>query len=287
MMSARSVEYTLIVVTVIFTIVAYVLERRAAEGSKRASAVNWSLCVGVLFTNLTFLIAHDAKTDQLMDERVPQVRQEPLRLLVNDIAALDRETGTASNSALNRVTMDRLRAVLSKDITDALRGVFVVKSLEETINLASDLMGQAGQRILVTSYVSPDEWWFSVAGNSYGEKTSASTKKVSEFKRIFIVDSEAERKRLMPLIIAQRAAGYDVRIAESSKLPLNLRRDMLIIDNIIAAEMTLDGERKFVEARFYTQTTKAEDLAKDFQSVQVWAQVPDDRAEPNRARPDG
>jgi hypothetical protein len=56
---------------------------------------------------------------------------------------------------------------------------------------------------------------------------------------------------------------------------------MLIIDNVVAAEMTLTAARKFTEARFYTQTYKAEDLAKDFRDVQLWAQIPKEAVGPS------
>jgi hypothetical protein len=135
-------------------------------------------------------------------------------------------------------------------------------------------MQEARETILVTSYVAPDGWWLTAAGEDYGQRTSAALKRVKSLERIFIVDSDREVGLLLPIIRAQASAGCGVKAAKSAELAQELRSDFMVIDGEMAAEMVLDGQRHFVEGRFYLSRAKARDYTDRYRRIAVWAKAP-------------
>ena len=264
-----------IVISVLLAALTFALEQSSSGNRSKKGALSSALNTALLGVILTALVSHNIETRSTLDQAIPKMKLQTWQTIVGDIETLDQDLSRSEGyGRIHEITMEPLRQLLSSSIAEAKQGVIKTKSVAQTVTLATDLMQEARQRILVTSYISPSEWWTTQVGTQYSELTKSTPTRVDIFERIFIVDDEDELKALRPLMLRQKAENVKVRFAMSSAVGPEFRRDFIVIDDLVAGEMLLDDNRRFQEGRFYTNKTNAQDFAQRFRQIAVWSQEP-------------
>ena len=261
----------ILAVGVLFSIilggVAYFLERRRTSNADPALGATLAL-LGIV---LSGLIAHDFQEQARFEAAVPQIQSSSLRLLAGDIASLDRDLRESTKLlGVRELILEPVRQVLSSSIENARGGRVVLESKAQAMRMAATIMDSANRNIWVTSYIDPDIWWQTSAGEKYEDMTSKSSNLV-DFERIFIVDNEEEFQRPLPVMKRQAEMGVKVRSVMGKELDVGLQRDILVIDDIVAAEIVLSQGRQFGEAVFFFSQALVEDFAEKFRQIRVLA----------------
>ncbi len=243
----------------------YLFEKKRGFNQERAAGV---LC-GLMGVIISGLLAHEAQVQQALSDAVPQIKSQALRLIVSDIESLDKEleVWVAENRAHDLI-FEPVRQALSRRMADARAGRVVLESKAGTINLAAALVASAKSRVWATSYINPTEWWSTSAGDEYEEAGVPEIVNV-DFQRVFICESQAEVDKLAEVMQRQADSGVLVRYVMASDLDLNLRRDILVIDDGVSAEIVLNQGRRFREGHFFLSRTMAEDLAESFRKIRI------------------
>ena len=142
------------------------------------------------------------------------------------------------------------------------RGTITIPAAE--LNLAAlKMMSEVQFRMLATS--SAKGWWKHKFGNEYLERnTNAALRK--DITRIFLYANRDELAALGPVLEAQIKAGIQVFVA-----PLDpsapLAEDYVVIDDRMAGRLTLTLDRNPVQADFYFDKDKIDEIKQRISAI--------------------
>ena len=142
------------------------------------------------------------------------------------------------------------------------RGTITIPAAE--LNLAAlKMMSEVQFRMLATS--SAKGWWKHEFGNEYlARNTNLAIRK--DITRIFLYANQDELAALSPVLEAQIKAGIQVFVA-----PLDpsapLAEDYVVIDDRIAGRLTLTLDRNPVQADFYFDKDKIEEIKQRISAI--------------------
>jgi hypothetical protein len=142
------------------------------------------------------------------------------------------------------------------------RGTITIPASE--LNLAAlKMMNEVQFRMLATS--SAKGWWNHEFGNEYmARNTNLAVRK--DITRIFLYANESELASLRPVLEAQLRAGIQVYIA-----PLDanatLAEDYVVVDDRMAGRLTLTLDRNPVQADFYFDKEKIEEIKQRISAI--------------------
>jgi hypothetical protein len=226
------------------------------------------VCLGALISIYIEMghLKEDVQSD--LKKTVPILKSEVWSAVVNDIADYDRHEPDNKFSA---VLEDPVRKNIEGSFTQATNGRIDVEDQADVVRITSELMDKASISILATSYIDPKDWWNSSIGDNYLNEIEGTKKHVLHFNRVFIVGSTEEARVLEPVLKRQRAIGLDVQYVCAANIKSPLRRDFIVIDSAVGADLTLDSERHFQRATFYSTHQEAENLERSFQDLMVYA----------------
>jgi hypothetical protein len=227
-----------------------------------------AVCLGTLISIYIEMghLKEDVQND--LEKTVPILKSEVWSAVVNDIADYDRHEPDNKFSA---VLEDPVRKNIEGAFTQATNGRIDVEDQADVVRITSELMDQASDSILATSYIDPKDWWGPGIGDNYFNKIEGTKKHVPHFNRVFIVGSTEEARLLEPILLRQRAIGLDIQYVCAVNIKSTLRRDFIVIDGEVGADLTLDNERHFQRATFYSTHQEAENLKRAFQDLMVYA----------------
>jgi hypothetical protein len=156
-------------------------------------------------------------------------RRETVRKIARNIDELSERMGALESSAAQTAAF---LAGFSGDRFSELKLVYGIRSLtsrissgevradrEHVFNMWSDLLREA-TTFFAFNYVSADEVWGTegFAFNVAHAQQIARLKQGCSIKRVFVIDTEAEYEKLLPLMKSQLEAGMDVRWVLKKKL---------------------------------------------------------------------
>jgi hypothetical protein len=199
---------------------------------------------------------------------VPIVKSEVWRAVVKDIAAYDQQEPENDFTA---ILEDPVRKDIEKSLLEAQNGAINVDDEGDVVRITSQLMGKARVSIEATSFIDPKEWWNSSIGDNYLTDMRNTKKHVLQFTRVFVFSSSEEARLLEPVVRGQQDIGIDVRYACAAAIPAAMRRDFIVIDDSVAADLTLDDERHFQHATFYTTHEVAGEFDRNFHDLLYYA----------------
>jgi hypothetical protein len=211
-------------------------------------------------------LKEDVQSD--LKKTVPILKSEVWSAVVNDIADYDRHEPDNKFSA---VLEDPVRKNIEASFTQATNRRIDVEDQADVVRITSELMDKASDSIIATSYIDPKDWWSSSIGDNYFNKIEGTKKHVPHFNRVFIFGSTEEARLLGPILQRQRAIGLDVQYVCAVNIKLPLRRDFIVIDDEVGADLTLDNDRHFQRATFYSTHQEAENLKRAFEDLLIYA----------------
>ncbi len=240
------------------------------KNTSKAVVLGNTIIVTLLGTLISLFLSTIIETKQAFARVIPSITTETLQRLSREIYNLDKEIQSSTEYVeIHEIILEPMRLQLSKNIVDAKNGIIELKTIEDTINIASTLINRARDKVYVTSYINPSQWWQSNPGTQYQQNINGVPKKVKEFIRIYIVDSESELKGLEAIIRAQKSNLTTIKYVLSKNLDPSLRKDILIIDSKVAAEIFLDNSRKFISSQIFPSNRKAEDYLNKFNQINL------------------
>jgi hypothetical protein len=252
----------------------YWLDVRGRHTRERRTSAWHALTITLLTLVIASLWSEHQTVNKIVKAAVPRVESPMLRSVVDEVAALDSSLpGVAASTTTKNMLLEPLRFRLSRGIDDMHNGFLRLETSDETIGVFSQLLSRA-HSVLVTSYVDPSQWWTARVGGQYDTLTWSLIRHGGRFERVFIVDDVAEAQRLRRTMLRQQARGIRVRYVLSTDLEPNLRRDFFVVDSVVAAEMLLDGRRRFQESRFYLSPMTARDFLNYFHQISITAKQP-------------
>jgi hypothetical protein len=209
---------------------------------------------------------------------VPILRSDVWKAVVKDVADYDRQEPDTSFTA---ILEDPVRKNIETSLNQATNGTIDVEDKGDVVRITSELMDQARTSVEATSFVDPKEWWKSNIGDNYLTDMRKAKNHVPTFTRVFLLGSTDEARLLTSIFQAQRQIGVDVRYACAATIPQSLRRDFIVIDGVVAADLALDQERHFEHASFYSTRQIAGTLDRQFRDLLYYASPYNPRAEVN------
>ena len=199
---------------------------------------------------------------------VPILRSEVWRAVVKDIAEYDHQE---TDSNFTAILEDPVRRNVEASLEQATNGTIAVEDKGDVVRITSELMKQARTSVEATSFIDPNEWWRSSIGDNYFTDIRDTKKHVPTFTRVFVFGSNDEARLLASILKGQRDIGIDVHYACAANIPARMRRDFIVIDGAVAADLTLDEDRRFRRATFYSTRQNAEVFDRDFHDLLYYA----------------
>ncbi len=246
--------------------VAFLIDSRAGRSGAKTLGLLVTL-VGIL---LSGLLDHHNRTRTSLERAIPLVETDSLRIILDDIAELDKSLRSGGARKIQELVLKPVILKLSKNVEEASSGRVVQESKEATMSLAKSLIPEAKKRLWTTSYIDPEVWgWGGNAGDEYRESTKRTVSSDVDFVRVFIVDTDLERRVLQAEMEAQVRDDIEVRWVLSSDLTPDLRRDFLVIDTVLAAEIVLAQGRQFQEGHFFPSEAIAKDYSERFKQIRA------------------
>lgn len=226
------------------------------------------VCLGGLIT--IYFEMRQLRLDQTETLRgaVPILRSDVWKAVVKDVADYDRQEPDTSFTA---ILEDPVRKNIETYLNQATNGTIDVEDKGDVVRITSELMDQARTSVEATSFVDPKDWWKSSIGDNYLIDMRKTKKHVPTFTRVFLLGSTDEARLLNPIFQAQRQIGVDVRYACAAAIPQSLRRDFIVIDGVVAADLALNQERHFERASFYSTRQVAGALDRQFRDLLYYA----------------
>ena len=130
-----------IVIAFVLALVAYLIEHGSSESEARRSGISSALNMALLGVIFTALIANNFESKEQLEKALPHIKSPTLQSIVGDLAELDQTiAGSPGSEKIYEITMDPLRQVLSRNISQAKQGIIETETVAQTINLASDLI---------------------------------------------------------------------------------------------------------------------------------------------------
>ncbi len=173
----------------------------------------------------------------------------------------DRELIRAVHSGRETAAVDPFAAWLLNESLRSTqsglerRGVITVPAAE--LNLAAlKMMSEVQFRMLATS--SDKSWWKHKFGDEYQERNTNAANRI-EITRIFLYANRDELASLRPVLEAQRKSGIRVFVAPLDP-NASLAEDYVVIDNRLAGRLRLSLDRNPVQADFYFDKDKIEEV---------------------------
>lgn len=119
----------------------------------------------------------------------------------------------------------------------------VVDLTDEAIALFE--LAQPQEKVFTTSYVDTDAFWHTPAANNYLQtnRTLIRDKEV-DITRVFMFDTVAALEKSEPEMDKQVAAGIHVKTVLTGDLPGDLRRDMFVLGDRLAAQFDMTNDRQ-------------------------------------------
>jgi hypothetical protein len=258
-----------LIVSIVVTVLTLFIKGQEKANAFVVAFVSLALAVGVA----TWAEVYDGARQQavLLERAVPTIESQNWNAIVRDIAEYDRQQVAASTpNPFEDLVHRPLQRVILQTLQQVREGNIVLRTLPETVDLATTLMEGARRSVRATSYVRPSEWWDTQEGKSYAARSASVPKgQVRIFERIFIVALDDNVSSLMRLGGEQEKNGIDVRFVCAATLPQDERSDFIVIDSAVAAELNLDNERRFQRAHFYPTETRAKDLEQRFKLLWI------------------
>lgn len=247
---------------------AYVFDaqQKALAGVLALCVLSVSGIVGLYFDIVSMRLDESAQLSQA----VPIIKNPKWSSVVQAIADYDHKN-TASD--LEDVLDEPLRLSISRNVAEAQQGYIEISDQADAVRLAGQLLDKAHETIRATSYIAPEEWWGADVARPYRDQSREAKKRVGSYQRLFIVASSREAKSLRGTIEKQRKAGIAVKILCDGAIPPAKRKDLLIVDSSVSAELVLE-QRHFKSALFYTTKTRAQDFNSMFDDLWYTAQEP-------------
>ena len=213
-----------------------------------------------------YFVMKQLSTDEenLIRATVPPLKNEVWKSVVKEIA--DYDSKEPSNS-FSQVIEDPLRRKIERSLAQATDGAIKIDNLGEVERITANLMKQAGKSVHATSFVNPDQWWKSNVGGNYASQIKEVKKHVPDVQRVFLFGSTEEASKLADTLRNLSEMGDEVHYACATEISAPLRKDYIIIDNTVAAEMELDENRRFLSATFYTTQQKSEEHESEYQTL--------------------
>ena len=205
-----------------------------------------------------------------IDRSVPVLKSAVWIQVVKEIADYDHHE---PDNKFNDILEDPVRKNIQNAFVDATNGRIAVDDQAEVVRITSELMNKASDSILATSYIDPNDWWNSNIGENYSDVIASTKKHVNRFDRLFIVESDQEARLLSPILAHQKEIGLDVHYVCAISLKAPLRRDFIVIDDSVGAELSLDSGRHFERATFYSTREEAENLSRVYKDLLVQAKI--------------
>lgn len=101
------------------------------------------------------------------------------------------------------------------------------------------------ERVIVTSYVSTEDFWTKPSAQRY---LAANRELIADrnvkIVRIFLFDTPQAAEKSRPEMDKQYAADIEVRTALTEELEMDLKRDMFLLGDRLAAEYVMTADRK-------------------------------------------
>ena len=138
------------------------------------------------------------------------------------------------------------------------------------------VLDKAQHSVRATSYIDPKQWWGSEIARAYDEQLKTTKQHVTLFQRIFIVGSTEEARSLRSVMDAQEKAGLQVKYICATSIPADQRSDFIIVDSAVAAELTLNEQRQFKSAHFFSTRVRADDFDRRFNNLWIAGSPPSD-----------
>ena len=228
------------------------------------------VCLGVLASVYVEMghLKEDVQSE--VEHSVPVLKSTVWSAVVKDIADYDRHE---PDSKFNDILEDPVRKNIQTAFASATNGTVAVDDQADVVRITSELMGKASDSILATSYIDPKDWWSSDLGENYFNVIVDATRHVQRFDRLFIIGSSEEGRLLTPVLVRQQRIGLDVRYVCASNLAASLRRDFIVIDNAVGAELSLNNDRHFVRATFYSTHEEAKNLERVYKDLSIYAKI--------------
>lgn len=247
------------------------------DTKQRALAATFGLvwvCLGALASIYVEMGHLKDDVHNEVQNSVPVLRSTVWSAVVKDIAEYDRHE---PENKFNEILEDPVRKNIQVAFGAAINGKIAVEDQADVVRITSDLMSKASDSVLATSYIDPKDWWSSNIGDNYLNKIADTKKHVRHFDRLFIVGSTEEARSLAPVLERQKEMGVVIQYVCASSLQAPLRRDFIVIDDSIGAELTLDSGRHFERATFYSTQEEARNLERAYENLLVYAKPFDSR----------
>jgi hypothetical protein len=222
------------------------------------------VCLGSLVAIYFEMRQLRADQTETLRGAVPILKSDVWRAVVQDISDYDHQE---PDNNFMVILEDPVRRNIETSLNQATSGTINVEDKGDVVRITSELMEQARSSVEATSFIDPSEWWKSSIGDNYLTDIRNTKKHVSTFTRIFIFGSTNEARLLAPILKGQHDIGIDVRYACATNIPPQMRRDFIVIDRMVAADLTLDEARHFQRATFYSTRHNAEVFDRDFHDL--------------------
>jgi hypothetical protein len=233
------------------------------------------VCIGGTVALYFELGAVQAEQATVLSRAIPTIRSNTWNSVVKEIADYDR---SEPENQFEEILDDPLRESISRTFYEARDGNIDLTDKNEVVLITDKLLDKAQQSVLATSYINPGDWWSSDIAPTYNAKLQETKRRVSKFRRIFIVGSNQEAQTLVPVMRAQESDGVAVRFVCAGSISPDRREDFIVIDSSIAAELKLDTKREFKSATFYSTSIRSQDFEKRFEILWVAGKPPSEIA---------
>lgn len=248
-------------------------DARHAETKRHLAVVEGLIggLIGLAFANLISIESAKQAVAAKLEAVLPRpISNGILAEIAQNAAEYDSiATLDTRKIAFENVLINSLGETVLGSLNAARKEGITVTSNAAAAALVGQLFLVARDSVFVTSYVAPDTWWQVPLGKNYDETVANTVAKVRRFRRVFIVDSDTERRSLLPIMRAQRNQGVEVRVALRANLDPSVVNDFVVIDSAATGEMTLDSRRRMISAQFKTSDESVRVLLKRFRSI--WA----------------
>lgn len=247
-------------------VVLFDTKQRAVPGILGISLV----CLGVLASVYVEMGHLKDDVHSEVEHSIPVLKSSVWSAVVKDIADYDRHE---PDSRFNDILEDPIRKNIQAAFADATNGKIAVEDQADVVRITSQLLAKASDSIVATSYIDPKDWWNSDLGENYFNVIADTKRHVQRFDRLFIIGSSEEGRLLSPILTRQQKIGVNVRYVCSTILGASLRRDFIVIDETVGAELSLNDGRRFQRATFYSTHEEAKNLERVYQDLSLYAKV--------------
>jgi hypothetical protein len=164
---------------------------------------------------------------------------------LRQLAANCGQVFSRENLFLTTFLESQLEAIV-KQSGEAITSHLEVKASNEVAGMALNLvkLAQPKDEVTTTSYVRTEKYWDDPSGQRYLEVNEELIRDFGvTITRIFLFDSETNEETSRSEMDKQHRAGIKVRTVLTKNLTIDLKRDMFLLGNRLAAENVMTNDQ--------------------------------------------